>query len=665
MSATTTPKLHPIVNEFTDCERSDIARMLIHANDLYRLYNSTNTPVEDKQTSLDQAFKLITNVINSDPNNAVAMNLLGRIELDRGNISAAKALFKKCLEHSPENTQYLTNLGYLHIIAEEPDQAMTSFKKALAVDASSNNAFLGMARAHHALGNFDVAYLHYRSLINHGHNEITILQGMLDCCPHIKVDSYNKDFEADFFLLLAESSLAHDKLNSFAANLLLKKYDLSNPEARIDLAEVASDPLVYHALTKCILPDPHVEEFITLLRQSILLQAVESGSLSESLQLLAIAIAVYAERTNFALVVDEGEEEKVKQINHLIQNTLQQSWTIDDVAGALIIVGMYRAFFSQNYAVNLSSLSLEQWPAALRPIMEPSLYHRTERESFKQQFPEKQKELLLSKEDLPAPFPRRQNIGFFNHTSLKQEFVNSFGIAYSELPERILLLVAGKDASQKALEYALHFTDVDIVAVESSLENLAECALKAESKGLANVVFWPLSLATKFLKDGNTIHFASVSSEPECMNQDFLELVKSRLSSNGILNIKLFESPDNASADIQVLVAKQDLKNTSSNIRALRSTILADKYSAYWDDLIKDEYFYSIDGCRKAWFDGSDQKLVLKAAIDLSADKDWELKKVLNHYGKPVSTPLAKKNLLKIAKNNRINNDISLYLIKQ
>jgi tetratricopeptide (TPR) repeat protein len=663
--STMTPKLQPIVNELSDCERSDIARLLIHANDLYQMYNSTSTATEDKQTSLDKAFQLINEVMNFDPNNAPAMNLLGRIELDRGNIIAAKSLFEKCLEHAPDNTQYLTNMGYLHIISEEPELAIDYFEKALSIDNGSKNAFLGMARSHHALGHFDIAYLHYRSLINHGFDDPTILHGMLNCCPHIKIEQYNIQLEADLFLLLSNPDLAHDRLNSFAAALLLKKYDLSNPNAELDMNDIANDPLVYYSLLHCSLPDPHVEEFITLLRQSILLECVDSATLRDELQVLAIAIAVYNERNNYALVIDEVEAEKVDHIDQLLQHSLQHSWEQNEVVGALIIVGMYKPFFSQNYAVNLSALDLADWPSAIQPLMQSSLYRRADRESFKQQFPEKKSELLIGKDDQPAPFPRRQNIDFFNQQSLKQELANNFQIDTSTLPERLLLLVAGKDASQRAIEYAAHFKDVDILAVEQSLENLAECHLKAQEKELSNVVFWPISLAKRFLTDGNQIHFASISSEPKIIDDEFLSLVQNQLCHQGVLNIKLFESSDPATQDIQALVNKQELRNTSANIRALRSTILADKYSAYWEGLINDEYFYSIDGCRQAWFNYNDQSLTLGTAINLGKGKVWELKKVLNHYGKAVSTTLAKKNLLKLAKEKTINHDYSVYLLKK
>jgi len=662
--STMTPKLQPIVNNLSDYERADIARLLIHANDLYQAHNNAATPNKDRQISLDHALKLITQVIEFDPNNAPAMNLLGRIELDRGNISAAKALFSRCLEHSPENTQYLANTGYLHIMSDSPELALNYFQKALNIDSSYKNAFLGMARAHHALHHYDVAYLHYRSLISHGYDSKPVLQGMLNCCTHLNIDSYQPELEADLFALFAVEDFAHERLNYFAAKLISKKYDLENPNAPIDIIEVANDPLVYHSLIKCSLPNPHVEEFICLLRQSIMQEAAETGSLRDELQTLAIAISVYSERNNYAMTVNEYEQNNISQINQILNNTLQGSWATDDVAGALIILGMYQAFFSQQYAVKLTRLSLQDWPSALQASLEPSLYRRAEREAFKQQFPEKQEELLIASDDLPAPFPRWNTIDFYNQQSLKQELVSNFDIDPQLLPDRLLLLVAGTDASQRAFEYARHFTDVDILAVENSLENLAENHLKAKSENLSNIAFWPVSLTKRFLEDGNAVHFASISSESETIDSHFVELLKKSLPKKGVMNIKLVESPDSATIDIQALITKQQLCNSSANIRALRATILADKYSAYWSGLINNEYFYSIDGCRKFWFNPQDQLDLLDVTEDLANQSEWSLSKILNHHGKVVSTTLAKKNLLKYSRDKHISNNCSVYFIK-
>ena len=661
---TTTPKLQPVVSNSTKIKCSDTARLLIHANDLYKMYNSVATSTAERQTSLDHALELITQIISYDSSNTPAMNLLGRIELDLGNIKSAESLFKQCLQHAPENTQYLSNMGYLQLMNDEPDLALKYFNDALTIDKGLENAFLGIARVQQSLRNYDVAYLHYRSLVNHGHDDETILQGMLNCCAHIKIDSYQAELEADLLNLFSYKELAHERLGHFAAALISKKYDLENPNAPIDILQVAYDPLVYHSLLKCSLPNPFVEEFITLLRQSILLEAAETRQLRDELQLLAVAIATYNERNNYALIPNQDETSKVEHFNLVLAQTLQQPWIMEDVTGALIVVGMYQSFFAQTYAVNLTKMQLNEWPDALIPLMSGSLYRRAERESFKQQFPEKQDELLIAKEDMPAPFPRWNKIDFFNQQSLRNELISSLGIDATNLPDRLLLLVAGVDASQKAFSYARHFTDVDVLAVENSLENLAESHLKAEEEQLSNIAFWPLSLAKRFLKDGNQIHFASISGDESSIDASFISLIKGSLDKQGVLNVKLIKTPDTATKDIQGLIKKQSLKHTSANIRALRSTILADKYSEYWAGLIKDEYFYSIDGCRQAWFTDNNQSHILDSVIGLLSQPDWTLSKVLNHHRKTVATTLAEKNLHKFANNKNIKSEYSVYFVK-
>ncbi|UZE97547.1 tetratricopeptide repeat protein [Alkalimarinus alittae] len=661
---TMTSTLQPTINEFLKSELADMARILIHANDLYQNANNLSTPAADRQAFLDNAYQLVSEVMSADPTNSPAINLLGRIELDRGNISTAKALFNRCLKHEPSNTQYLTNAGYLYLVADEPEKALEHFHAALSFDKRYVNAFLGIARAQQALRNFDVAYLHYRSLVAHGHNNQTILQGMLNCCEHIQVDRYEADLEADLLTLLANDNLPLERLSHFAAQLICKKYDLENPNAPIDLLTVANDPLIFHSLIKCNLPNPFVEEFITLLRQSILFEAVETRHLRDELQLLTIAIGVYAERGNYSLIIDEVEASHVQHFDQILTQTLQQNWTVDNVAGALILVGMYQAFFSQCYAVNLTALKLIDWPEVLHPLMSASLYRRAEREAFKQQFPEKQDELLIAKEDLSAPFPRWNNLALFNEQSLKKDLIESFNLSDESLPERLLLLVAGTDAAQKAVEYARYFTDVEVLAVEHSLENLAESHLKAQEEQLTNIAFWPPSLARRFLQDGNEIHFASITGDAKVIDNSFISLIQNNLSKNGVMNIKLQQSPDNATKDIQALVSKQKLRATSANIRALRATILADKYSDYWSNLINDEYFYSIDGCRQSWFTPSTQQAILGSVIGLLANPEWTLSKVLNHHSKAVATALAKKHLIKFAEKQQVDNAYSIYLVK-
>ena len=149
------------------------------------------------------------------------------------------------------------------------------------------------------------------------------------------------------------------------------------------------------------------------------------------------------------------------------------------MAGALIVVGMYQAFFSQSYAVKLTALSLSAWPESILPLMHTSLYRRAEREAFKQQFPEKQDELLIAKEDLSAPYPRWNNLDLFNEQSLKKEITSSFNIAAENLPERLLLLVAGAGTLMPRTLYRFKFniTPVFIICILQTRPFLAPIEL--------------------------------------------------------------------------------------------------------------------------------------------------------------------------------------------
>ena len=231
------------------------------------------------------------------------------------------------------------------------------------------------------------------------------------------------------------------------------------------------------------------------------------------------------------------------------------------------------------------------------------------------------------------------------------------GIGFSEFDRMALVLSKMSITIRNQLSELKNKNEE--LTIESNLENLAECHLRATEENLSNVVFWPISLAEKFLSDGNTIHFASISHDAKLTTPHFISLVENSLSPKGVLNVKLSESLDPASADIRELVLKQDLQNTTANIKALRSTILSDKDSVYWSKLIHAEYFYSIDGCREAWFNEENNQQFLSALTHLIDQEKWSLSKVLNHNGKAVSIDLAQKNLQKIAK-EKLSNKIEM-----
>ena len=86
------------------------------------------------------------------------------------------------------------------------------------------------------------------------------------------------------------------------------------------LSEAASeDELLILAPQKTLMPNPAMEELVTLLRRAIIAEVAQTVELRDELQRLTLAIAQYADRTGYALAVEDDEERLVSAINDSIQ----------------------------------------------------------------------------------------------------------------------------------------------------------------------------------------------------------------------------------------------------------------------------------------------------------------------------------------------------------
>lgn len=88
--------------------------------------------------NLGQARKTLMLILSSDPRNFAAEELLGAVEVQAGNFSAALECYQKALQLQPNNPQVLNNLAY--ILADKAGQADEALPYAQqAVDANPAN----------------------------------------------------------------------------------------------------------------------------------------------------------------------------------------------------------------------------------------------------------------------------------------------------------------------------------------------------------------------------------------------------------------------------------------------------------------------------------------------------------------------------------------------
>lgn len=652
----------------TTRERQDaaVARRLIEANALYARANNGAFFPGERAEARCQAREALQDVLALASSNADALNLLGRIDLDEGHTTSAHDLFSLAVEADPESAQARTNLGYWALMEGEPAQARKYFEQALQLDRQSATAFAGIAHACQAQGYWDTAFLHYRRLLELGADWPSVYSGMMECARRLEIHRASEELVTDAIRLLRNEELPHQNLGTFAATILRLQYQQIEGEALLEKA--ARDELLHLALEKTLLPDPELERVITNIRTQLVHEVDGTGELADSRQRLALALGLYGTRTGFAQAVSEREHLIITNIDTVLIHELANRPAPDAVAGALIIRSLYGSLFHQPYAPQIGAYNLEDWPEGMQPLMAASFYHKAEEEAYKQGFEEKQEELALAKADLPHAWPCWHNLTPYTAQPIKQELSNSLGISTDHWPETVRLFVIGAGSGQRAIELASYFTDVEVVAVDEELANLAHGNRRARERGLENIVFWPYSLANRFIHDGNQVQMVEVGTLPsERLNRISVdEIARHALGSGGLLHIHTGEhGSSRMDVALRRMVERHRLAPTTETIRRLRRMILNNPEQDAYQEMLQDPDFYAIAGCRRRWFFPEDQNQLLRLMDSLSNEVDWKLLRARDTDGQDLATGPVLKQLQAQSYGNRVQSlvgqGLSLY----
>ncbi|MCZ4285679.1 MAG: hypothetical protein ABNH34_11915 [Marinobacter sp.] len=631
----------------TDAQKAHIARLLLQANLAYAESNSPTSLVQ-RLKARQECRDYLNEVLAQEPGNAGALGLMGRVEMDEGALDKAHTLFTDSLSHDPAQPQQFTNLGYWAIKSERPALAEQYFIQALEMDRQSAAAFGGVAHAKRLQGQFDVAYLHYRKLLEMGLEWPSIYSGMLTCAEHLDVNRADTKLARDAILLLRHDGLPHQEIGRFVGAIIRQQYDLENPNAQVALDAASEDELLILALEKTLMPDPAVEELATLLRRAIIAEVAQTVELRDELQPLALALAVYADRTGYALTAEDDEERLASAINDSICAQLAMSEQQDGMIGSLIISAMYGALFHQKYAVHLGRWNLVDWPVAMQGMMAASYYNRASEEAIKQNFDEKSAELCLEKTDVPQAWPNWSKLAYRSETSLKAIMATELGMSTEQLPETIRIMVCGAQSGQRAMELAHYLKDVEVIAVDESLANIAKATRLAGEMGISNIVFWPWSIAQQFVADDHKVHWIEIGRLPSTsMTEVSLAALVSSATGNGAvvhMHTAVNEQTD-GDKQIRRLIAQHDLKPTRTALRQLRRMVLTNRQDPMWQSLVAETDFYGLGGCRDRWFSEQDSRQLKELMALLSNEVDWKLVKARDTDGHSLATKPVQKQI--------------------
>ena len=652
--------------------QAQVARLLLQANLAYGESNSNGLSHIQRLKARQECRGYLNEALALEPENAGGLGLLGRVEMDDGQLEKAHTLFTASLNHQPDQAQQYCNLGYWALKTERPALAEQYFLQALDCDRQSAAAFCGVAHAKRLQGQFDVAYLHYRKLLETGAEWDSVYSGMLTCAQHLEVNKADSALAQDAIALLQRDGLPHQELGRFVGAIIHQQYDLDNPDAQIFLDAASEDELLILALQKTLMPNPAVEELVTLLRRAIIAEVAQTVELRDELQRLTLAIAQYADRTGYALAAEDDEERLVSAINDSIQAQLALGEEQDGLIGSLMISAMYGALFHQTFAVQLGQWNLVDWPLALQPVLAASYYDRAEEEAIKQNFDEKADELCLDKTDVPQAWPSWSQLAYRTESCLKTLMATELGLDTENLPATLRIMVCGAQSGQRAMELASYLDDVEVIAVDESLANIAKATRMANEMGMDNIVFWPWSIAQRFVADGHQVHWIEVGRlpSPAMTTLSLAALVNQATGSGAVVHMHTAIA-EQTSGDKQIrkLVAEHKLQPTRQTLRQLRRMVLANRNDAAWQDLTADADFYSLGGCRDRWFRPQDTAQLKELMAMASNEVEWKLVKARDVDGHSLATGPVQQQIQAEALGSEVQSlmgqNLSVYFLKR
>ncbi|MHA7924137.1 MAG: hypothetical protein ACX936_02965 [Marinobacter sp.] len=658
--------------QVSQSQQAQVARLLLQANLAYGESNSNGLSHIQRLKARQECRDYLKGALVIEPENAGALGLLGRVELDEGQLEKAHTLFNASLSHQPGQAQQYCNLGYWALKTERPALAEQYFLQALDCDRQSAAAFCGVGHSKRLQGQFDVAYLHYRKLLETGAEWDSIYSGMLTCAQHLDVNKADSALAHDAIALLLRDGLPHQELGRFVGAIVHHQYGLENPDAQISLEAASEDELLILALKKTLMPNPAVEELVTLLRRAIIAEVAQTVELRDELQRLTLAISQYADRTGYALTAEDDEERLVSAINDSIQAQFALGEEQDGLIGPLMISAMYGALFHQPFAVQLGQWNLVDWPLALQPVLAASYYDRAEEEAIKQNFDEKAEELCLDKTDVPQAWPSWSKLAYRTESSLKTLMATDLGLDTEKLPATLRFMVCGAQSGQRAMELASYLDDVEVIAVDESLANIAKATRMANEMGMDNIVFWPWSIAQRFVADGHQVHWIEVGRlpSPAMTTLSLAALVNEATGSGAVVHMHTAIAEQTAGdKQIRKLVSEHKLQPTRQTLRQLRRMVLANRNDAAWQELTADADFYSLGGCRDRWFRPQDTAQLKELMAMASNEVEWKLVKARDVDGHSLATGPVQQQIQAEALGSEVQSlmgqNLSVYFLKR
>ena len=429
---------------------------------------------------------------------------------------------------------------------------------------------------------------------------------ILSCLGEIRQPIESPIFEQHLIAYFHDSRFDNTAVDQICSRLLITKFQLDNEEAEIELSEIVNNHFLTEAVANLVLADPGVEVFLHQLRAQVFTTAIENG-LVEALQPIVLALALHAERVEYAFPISESERVVLLGLRTLLETDIGQSSDIQGQLGSLLLYSMYEPIHELNFYRQISVTDLSSWPELAQPFIKKIFSNR----SVEQALAESIQCLNTVTQDVSKavmsqyetnPYPRWEHI--FT-TEKKVSYLDLYPAVKAvtqkvkKFNKPLKCLVAGSGTGKQPLWLLANCRDISITALDLSLPSLCFAKRQATELNLQDrIEFYQGDILDLDLLERkfDIIECSGVLHHMEDPDAGLTALLK-RLRSNGILRLGLYSQIARSTTGVnEAKVTKPDA--SIEDIRALRQQYLLN--DSQLPSLHRD--FFTASECRDLLF---------------------------------------------------------------
>ncbi len=425
---------------------------------------------------------------------------------------------------------------------------------------------------------------------------------ILKCLPGMSTTPDAPVFAKHLSLYLSQGDLHSRAIDPHITTTLIRRYDLQNDEATVDLKTVISDKFFLLALKHAILGDPDVEKFVSDIRREVFYLAVENG-VSDTLLPIVLALAEHAELVEYVYDVSEDERVLLLGLKTLMETHDDVSNDASELIEPLLLFLMYEPINQLSLKTTLGAEQIRQWPNPVKPLFKLTLLNPQQEQRFAQDMPclkpiSSEISQLVMAQYQENPYPRWRDL-----------FVTDKPMPYTEiypdLASRVLkpkkferklkCLVAGCGTGKHPIWLAASTRNMTITAMDLSKPSLGYAKRQATELGVEDKIQFIQGDILDLDLMEKTFDVIECSGVLHHMEDPELGLSKlmPRLKTHGLLRIGLYSRIARDAIGVNK-IRESEQASTLEEIRAQRSRILA----AGTSPILKSRDFFTMSECR-------------------------------------------------------------------